>query len=178
MLGPKFLPLPIQVSTTMRSPSTATKNACTTMRNCPSSVRYGVNQSRYGSSTFGGWRRNLSHEKASSVSVTTEIVASPTFQLSDMARAYAGPHAHSRGAEMAAEPSAVTDAELVERLPRVRIDQDNRQYYGGWLQRRLLINRCNACHQWHHPPKPVCPHCWSRDLQATEVTGRGTVHLL
>ncbi|MEO5841218.1 MAG: zinc ribbon domain-containing protein [Acidimicrobiales bacterium] len=79
---------------------------------------------------------------------------------------------------MAAEPSAVTDAELVERLPRARIDHDNRQFYAGWLQRRLLVNRCNACHQWHHPPKPVCPNCWSRDLEATEVSGRGTIHLL
>jgi uncharacterized OB-fold protein len=79
---------------------------------------------------------------------------------------------------MAAESSTVTDAELVERLPRVRIDHDNRQYYRGWLERRLLVNRCAACQRWHHPPKPVCPHCWSGDLQATEVSGRGTVHLL
>lgn len=79
---------------------------------------------------------------------------------------------------MAAETSAVTDSELVERLPRVRVDHDNRQFYRGWLQRRLLMNRCNACQQWHHPPKPVCPHCWSRDLQPTEVSGRGTIHLL
>ncbi|HUP72965.1 MAG TPA: zinc ribbon domain-containing protein [Acidimicrobiales bacterium] len=79
---------------------------------------------------------------------------------------------------MAAEPSVVTDAELVERLPRVRIDHDNRHFYRGWLQRQLLINRCNSCQQWHHPPKPVCPHCWSRDLRPTEVSGRGTIHLL
>ena len=79
---------------------------------------------------------------------------------------------------MAAEPSAVTDAELVERLPRLRVDYDNREFYRGWLQRRLLINRCDSCRQWHHPPKPVCPHCWSKDLHATEVSGRGTVHLL
>ena len=79
---------------------------------------------------------------------------------------------------MAAEPSTVSDAELVERLPRARIDHDNRRFYGGWLQRRLLINRCGECHQWHHPPKPVCPQCWSRDLQPTEVSGRGTIHLL
>lgn len=79
---------------------------------------------------------------------------------------------------MAAEPSAVTDAELVERLPRVRIDHDNRHYYRGWMQRQLLINRCESCRQWHHPPKPVCPHCWSRDLRPTEVSGHGTIHLL
>jgi len=79
---------------------------------------------------------------------------------------------------MAAEPSAVTDAELVERMPRARIDHDNRAFYAGWWQRRLLLNRCDACQRWHHPPKPVCPQCWSRDLRPTEVSGRGTIHLL
>ena len=79
---------------------------------------------------------------------------------------------------MPTDPSAVTDAELVERLPRVRVDHDNKEFYRGWLQHRLLINRCKSCHQWHHPPKPVCPHCWSSDLEPTEVSGRGTIHLL
>ena len=79
---------------------------------------------------------------------------------------------------MANETTAVSDAELIERLPRQRIDHDNKEFYRGWLQHRLLINRCASCHQWHHPPKPVCPHCWSNDLQPTEVSGRGTVHLL
>ena len=79
---------------------------------------------------------------------------------------------------MANETTVVSDAELIERLPRQRIDHDNKEFYRGWLQRRLLINRCGSCHKWHHPPKPVCPHCWSSDLQPTEVSGRGTVHLL
>jgi uncharacterized protein len=79
---------------------------------------------------------------------------------------------------MANEAAVVSDAELIERLPRQRIDHDNKEFYRGWLQRRLLINHCGSCHKWHHPPKPVCPHCWSTDLQPTEVSGRGTVHLL
>jgi uncharacterized OB-fold protein len=79
---------------------------------------------------------------------------------------------------MADESTAVSDAELVDRLPRQRIDHDNKEYYRGWLQRRLLLNRCAACGRWHHPPKPVCPNCWSTDLRPTEPSGRGTVHLL
>jgi uncharacterized protein len=79
---------------------------------------------------------------------------------------------------MAAEASTVTDAELVDRLTRQRVDHDNKEYYRGWLQRRLLINRCQECGRWHHPPKPVCPNCWSTDLRPTEVSGQGTVHLL
>jgi hypothetical protein len=40
-----------------------------------------------------------------------------------------------------------------------------------------LINRCDECDHFHHPPKPVCPDCWSSNLTPTEVTGSGTVHL-
>ena len=79
---------------------------------------------------------------------------------------------------MPTEPSVMTDAELVDRFPRMRIDHDNKEFYRGWLQRRLLMNRCAACGQWHHPPKPICPHCWSADVHPTEVSGRGTIHLL
>jgi uncharacterized OB-fold protein len=71
-----------------------------------------------------------------------------------------------------------SDADLVDRFVRVRLDHDNKAFYRGWLEERLLINRCRACGRWHHPPKPICPDCWSTDLEPTEVSGRGTVHLL
>jgi uncharacterized protein len=72
----------------------------------------------------------------------------------------------------------VNDAELVDRFPDVLIDGDNKEFYRGWLDRRLLLNRCAQCATWHHPPQPVCPECWSDRIQATPVSGRGTVHLL
>jgi uncharacterized protein len=74
--------------------------------------------------------------------------------------------------------TTVTDEELLARLPDTLIDHDNKEFYRGWLERRLLLNKCNSCGTWHHPPRPVCPNCWSRDVAPTEVTGRGTVHLL
>jgi uncharacterized OB-fold protein len=70
------------------------------------------------------------------------------------------------------------DADLVDRFKRARVDHDNKAFYRGLLDKRLLINRCRACGRWHHPPKPICPECWSTDLEPTEVSGRGTVHLL
>ena len=48
----------------------------------------------------------------------------------------------------------------------------------GWLERTLVLNRCEDCGRWHHPPKPVCPECWSDRVRPTPVSGRGTVHLL
>jgi uncharacterized OB-fold protein len=72
----------------------------------------------------------------------------------------------------------ISDAELLDRFPRYRVDHDNKAFYRGWLDRRLLINRCADCGTWHHPPRPLCPACWSTSLVPTEVSGRGTVHLL
>ncbi len=70
------------------------------------------------------------------------------------------------------------DAELVERFASVPVDRDNRYFYEGWLDHELRLNRCADCGRRHHPPKPMCPFCWSWDVTATPVSGRGTVYLL
>jgi uncharacterized protein len=79
---------------------------------------------------------------------------------------------------MPSEAVGMTDADLVETFSRVRVDHDNKAFYRGWLNKRLLLNRCRECGRWHHPPKPICPNCWSSEVEPTEVSGRGTVHLL
>jgi uncharacterized OB-fold protein len=79
---------------------------------------------------------------------------------------------------MPSEAVGMTDADLVETFSRVRVDHDNKAFYRGWLNKRLLLNRCRECGRWHHPPKPICPNCWSSEIEPTEVSGRGTVHLL
>lgn len=73
---------------------------------------------------------------------------------------------------------SITDAELVDRLPDVPVDAQNSEFYRGWLERRLVLNRCEDCGRWHHPAKPVCPECWSDRVRPTPVSGHGTVHLL
>lgn len=80
---------------------------------------------------------------------------------------------------MAAEQvsQVVDDSELVLRFPGEVITHDNKAHYRGRLQRRLLINRCTDCGAWHHPPKPLCPKCWSWNIEPTEVTGAGVIHL-
>ena len=71
----------------------------------------------------------------------------------------------------------IDDAALVERFSYIRIDHDTKHLYRGWLEERLLINRCDDCARFHHPPKPICPSCWSSSLTPTEVSGRGVIHL-
>jgi uncharacterized OB-fold protein len=71
-----------------------------------------------------------------------------------------------------------TDAEMLRRFAAHTVTRDSAAHYRGRLEHRLLINRCADCGTWHHPPKPVCPSCWSPAVVPTEVAGTGTIHLL
>jgi len=75
--------------------------------------------------------------------------------------------------------TATIDGEaLVARFPDTRIDHDTKHFYAGWLNRQLVLNRCGDCGEWHAPPRPVCPKCWSFNIVPTAVGGKGTFHLL
>lgn len=76
------------------------------------------------------------------------------------------------------DTAELSDVELVERFKHVRVDRDNAAYYRGWLRHELRMNRCDDCGRWHHPPRPMCPVCWSWNITSTPVSGRGRVHLL
>ena len=73
--------------------------------------------------------------------------------------------------------AAISDNELVERYEGVRLDHTNKHFYRGLLDRELRLSRCADCGWWHHRPKPICPRCWSKNVVATPVSGRGTIHL-
>ena len=75
-------------------------------------------------------------------------------------------------------PKALSDAELVERFEGSQLDHDNKHFYRGLLERELRLNRCHDCGRWHHPPRSVCPACWSSDVRPTPVSGRGVIHMV
>lgn len=70
-----------------------------------------------------------------------------------------------------------TDQELLATFAGYGVDRDSAAHFRGRLDHRLLINHCSSCAAWHHPPRPVCPECWSTEVEAEEVSGRGTIHL-
>jgi len=72
----------------------------------------------------------------------------------------------------------MSDDEILDRLPGIRVDNDNVAWFGGLLDRKLMINHCQDCGHWHHPPRSICPRCWSRAIDAEQVGGRGVVELL
>jgi uncharacterized OB-fold protein len=72
----------------------------------------------------------------------------------------------------------MTIEDLLDAWPGVRIDHDNLAFYRGLLGQVLLLNRCDDCAHWHHPPRPVCPKCWSAAVTPTEVNGDGFVAIV
>jgi uncharacterized protein len=71
-----------------------------------------------------------------------------------------------------------SDEVLFAHFGHVGLDYDNKELYRGFLDRQLRLNRCAQCGRWQSPPLPMCPACWSTELVATAVSGRGTVFLL
>ena len=39
-----------------------------------------------------------------------------------------------------------------------------------------MIQHCKNCSGYIFPPRALCPHCGSPDLEASEASGRGTVY--
>jgi uncharacterized OB-fold protein len=64
-------------------------------------------------------------------------------------------------------------------MPRVVppvTDADNRFFWEGVREGRLLVQRCSSCGTLRHPPGPMCPRCLSLEWEAIEASGRGTIH--
>ena len=49
-------------------------------------------------------------------------------------------------------------------------------FWDGAREGKLMIQRCNSCQTYQHPPEPVCHHCLSFDLGAGQVSGQATVY--
>jgi hypothetical protein len=57
-----------------------------------------------------------------------------------------------------------------------RIDYDTAAYWEGAARNVLVIARCEDCKFWIHPPRAVCPKCWSDHIGREEVSGRSRVY--
>jgi hypothetical protein len=66
----------------------------------------------------------------------------------------------------------VADA-LAPRIPPP-ITEISRPFWTGGGAGQLLIQRCDRCARWVHPPTAACPQC-DGSLAPRPVSGRGTV---
>ncbi len=59
--------------------------------------------------------------------------------------------------------------------PLPKLDAFNRDFWTGGEQGELRIMHCQDCDNFIHPPRPVCRHCLSDNVNAKAVSGKGTV---
>jgi hypothetical protein len=69
--------------------------------------------------------------------------------------------------------------DVLDAFPDVLIDHDNKHFYGGLLEKRLVLNRCKDCGTWHGEPlRAICHQCHSWNMGHEEVSGLGTVYMM
>lgn len=73
------------------------------------------------------------------------------------------------------EAAVAAQAPKIKR-PAPGVSDDNRFFWEGVKQGKLLIQRCKSCGDLHHPPGPVCPKCHSFDWDTVESSGKGVVY--
>jgi uncharacterized OB-fold protein len=84
---------------------------------------------------------------------------------------------HPAPKEDAPKEDALDDEQLVARFHAYSLDHDNKAVFRARLDHELRIMRCRDCGTWHEPPRPICPVCWSKNVVATPVSGRGTIFM-
>jgi uncharacterized OB-fold protein len=60
--------------------------------------------------------------------------------------------------------------------PAPILTDDNAVFWDAAREHRLVAQRCASCGRLRHPPRPMCPHCRSLDVEPVELSGRGTVY--
>jgi uncharacterized OB-fold protein len=53
---------------------------------------------------------------------------------------------------------------------------DDRFFWDGAKEHRLLLRKCSSCHRLQHPPSPMCPACGSVRWDVQDASGLGTVY--
>ena len=60
--------------------------------------------------------------------------------------------------------------------PRPLIDDLTRPFWDAAKEHRLIIQRCQDCSHFNHPPRQVCDVCHGGELAFEQVSGRGTIY--
>ena len=60
--------------------------------------------------------------------------------------------------------------------PAPLLANDTAFFWEAARDRRLVAQRCGDCGALRHPPRPMCPHCNSLEIEVVELTGRGVVY--
>ena len=55
------------------------------------------------------------------------------------------------------------------------LDDLNRPFWQGGRDGQLVFWRCQRCRTYIHPPQPICPVDYGKDIKPEPVSGRATV---
>ncbi|MGE0825400.1 MAG: Zn-ribbon domain-containing OB-fold protein [Candidatus Binatia bacterium] len=55
-------------------------------------------------------------------------------------------------------------------------DDLTRPFWDGAARQQLMIQRCQECHYFNHPPRSLCDACQSQHLTFVPVSGYGTIY--
>jgi uncharacterized OB-fold protein len=62
------------------------------------------------------------------------------------------------------------------RRPAPVLTDDNAVFWDAAADGRLAAQRCADCGALRHPPRPMCPHCHSLEIDVVPLSGRGTLY--
>jgi uncharacterized OB-fold protein len=62
------------------------------------------------------------------------------------------------------------------RIPAPRVLPESLAFWEAANDGRLVLKKCNACGEYHHYPRDICPHCLSADTRWVQAAGTGTVY--
>ena len=62
------------------------------------------------------------------------------------------------------------------RRPLPEATPETKEFWEGTKRGELRIQRCRACGKAYFYPRPLCPHCSSRDVEWFTASGRGTLY--
>jgi uncharacterized OB-fold protein len=55
-------------------------------------------------------------------------------------------------------------------------DVDSKEFWDSCKRHELQLQKCQECHEFHFPPGPICPNCFSTNLKWEKISGKGEVH--
>jgi uncharacterized OB-fold protein/acyl dehydratase len=100
-----------------------------------------------------------------------ELVATMLFRILKFK-----PRTKASPAEAGPAESAAAAPPARPKRPRPALTQDNRFFFEGAKDHKLLIQRCTNCGALRHPPRPACANCRSFDWDTVTASGRGTIY--
>ncbi|MDB5874502.1 MAG: hypothetical protein JWQ07_3944 [Ramlibacter sp.] len=62
------------------------------------------------------------------------------------------------------------------KMPAPLMNPEAQPWFDATAQGRLTYKQCGSCGKSHHPPRSICPHCFSDATQWKTSTGLGTVY--